>query len=119
MHEDKDGKELREGFYINFEPGGSVVYFTGVYYGENDALTEGYLTTCTYPKSDTSKWKRIEDPQKYFEAARKNLEWMQQKLPGLEQIAKEANLSARRLDDEDWGPSWKKPLQTRWRSSPP
>ncbi len=101
MHKDKDGMPLREGFYMKDVLGGLAVYFTGQYDAGGRAITEGYERVVGYDEQITSGWKPIECPEEFADdlktvrdVADLNSSWMQRKISQLEQLAKEANLSA-------------------------
>ncbi|MBI4117047.1 hypothetical protein HY449_04865 [Candidatus Pacearchaeota archaeon] len=101
MHKDKNGQLLKEGFYIKDTLGGLVLYFTGKYDAQGNAITEGHAELYGYPESKTCEWKSFTSVEDYLEHARGlvevinlNCAWLERKQSQLEKEANKPNLSA-------------------------
>lgn len=119
MHKDKEEKPLKEGFYREHSLFGLPLYFTGKYNAHGNAIIEDHDGLSSYSISQTSKLLPNENIDVSFRVytdfkgrITRNLQWIEEKRNQLEQLAKEGNLSAQKLpnDEEEYAARAKRDL---------
>lgn len=88
MHKDSRGRVIdQEDFYLDLVSA-RVLYFTGKYNKRNNPIfQDSYGPESPHTRSLTSTYVKIANPHLFLSQLKKDVEWMDEKLSGLEELS--------------------------------